>query len=918
MIRMYQFKSAQQMKDYYTAALAGGDYYTRDEQQSPWRGRLKEQLGLGPVVTGDDFRALCENVVPGSKQPLTPRTDADRTCGYDINFHVPKSLSVLQMVTQDSRIIEAVRQSVHETMQELERQIQTRVRKDGRDELRSGEGLVWGEFLHSTTRPVEGRPDPHLHVHCVVFNATWDPVEQRHKAGHFGDIKRDMPYHEAAFHSRLAWRMAELGYGVERSGRDWEVAGIDRGICQRFSRRTRSIEEMAAKLGITDPAVKASLGARTRGRKTTEVATDELRREWQSRLSDAELASIRAVGGRPPADDSRLMRESTRAEQALGQAIEHRFERSSVVAEKRLYETALRRSLGEVRPEAVVAAGQSGGTLLRRMEGTQTWVTTRAALAEEVKMLNFATGGQGQCPALERNQPWERGMSGLNQQQARAVSHLLRSHDRVMLLRGGAGTGKTTLLREFAKATRARGHKLTILAPTAEASRGVLRQAGFSEADTLAGFLDSRERQAASRGQVWFVDEAGLIGVPTMNRLFAAAEQQGARVILCGDSAQHAPVERGDALRLMETRVGLQSAELSQIVRQSGTYRDAVAAMAKGRFDEGVERLDALGAVRQLEGKDWVPLVQDYLEHRKQGRSVLVVAPTHAEGDAISSLIRAGLQREGSLSQDDRLVPQLRDLQWTAAERSDASRYEPEQVVQFHRATRVGKVSFKPGERFTVIGTDDQGRVRMRGGDDREHVLPLERAKNFAVHSEGTLRVSEGETIRITGGGRTLDGKHRLNTGAVHRVAGFTPDGQLRLDNGWVVARDFGKLAHGYVSTSHAAQGRTVDWVLIAQGTASMGASSAEQVYVSVSRGRHGVRVYTDDRAALIAAIRQSGHRRSAVELLHDQPPQERSQDHAAMLQRLRQYEAQRERCPDRGREQARGQQRGQEYAYDR
>ena len=77
-------------------------------------------------------------------------------------------------------------------------------------------------------------------------------------------------------------------------------------------------------------------------------------------------------------------------------------------------------------------------------------------------------------------------------------------------------------------------------------------------------------------------------------------------------------------------------------------------------------------------------------------------------------------------------------------------------------------------------------------------------------------------------------------------MGGFTKDGDLVLDNGWVVGRDFGHLAHGYVTTSHASQGKTVDRVLIAMGRESLTAMGAEQFYVSVSRGRDQATIYSD------------------------------------------------------------------------
>ena len=59
-----------------------------------------------------------------------------------------------------------------------------------------------------------------------------------------------------------------------------------------------------------------------------------------------------------------------------------------------------------------------------------------------------------------------------------------------------------------------------------------------------------------------------------------------------------------------------------------------------------------------------------------------------------------------------------------------------------------------------------------------------------------------------------------------------------------------------------------MDRVFVAQSAASLGASSAEQFYVSVSRARDAVTVYTDDKARLAESIQSSGARMTAHELL--------------------------------------------------
>jgi hypothetical protein len=181
-------------------------------------------------------------------------------------------------------------------MQDVETEMKTRVRKSGQNEDRTTGNMVWGEFVHFTSRPVNGIPDPHLHAHAFVQNVTFDAVEGVWKAGQFRDLKRDAPYFEALFHTRLAHRLTELGLVIERKGRrDWEFTGIPQSALEKFSRRTAEIEDKAKELGIEDAEAKSELGAKTRSRKATQRTMPELRAEWRSRLSTEEQDSLELV-----------------------------------------------------------------------------------------------------------------------------------------------------------------------------------------------------------------------------------------------------------------------------------------------------------------------------------------------------------------------------------------------------------------------------------------------------------------------------------------------------------------------------------------------------------------------------------------------------------------------------------------------
>ncbi|HEY1024936.1 MAG TPA: MobF family relaxase [Sphingobacteriaceae bacterium] len=225
---MIQSQSAGHAKSYYTEALAKSDYYIGGQELSgTFRGRLSNRLGITGVATKERFHALCENRHPDTGKPLTPRTKKDRTVGYDINFHVPKSVSILHALAKDNHVLDAFQSSVATTMEMIQADARTRIRKSGTYADRVTGELLWVDFIHQTARPVDGFvPDPHLHAHCYVFNMTWDQTEQRIKAGQFRHINQNMPGYQTMFHKVLADNLVRLGYQVKPTLKSFEVEGI--------------------------------------------------------------------------------------------------------------------------------------------------------------------------------------------------------------------------------------------------------------------------------------------------------------------------------------------------------------------------------------------------------------------------------------------------------------------------------------------------------------------------------------------------------------------------------------------------------------------------------------------------------------------------------------------------------------------
>jgi hypothetical protein len=87
------------------------------------------------------------------------------------------------------------------------------------------------------------------------------------------------------------------------------------------------------------------------------------------------------------------------------------------------------------------------------------------------------------------------------------------------------------------------------------------------------------------------------------------------------------------------------------------------------------------------------------------------------------------------------------------------------------------------------------------------------------------------------------------------------------LADGRSLPAGFNAFTHGYAVTSHSSQSKTVDEVLLVASSKSFAAVNREQFYVSISRGRERVHVFTDDAELFARRITDSRTRKAAVEL---------------------------------------------------
>ncbi|MBV9506222.1 MAG: relaxase domain-containing protein [Acidobacteriia bacterium] len=901
MIFINHQKSATAAKDYYTQHIAPGDgkYYTEANAQQMkglWHGRGADMLRLSGEVRQEDFFKLCDNINPVTGERLTMRNDIDRRVMTDLTFDVPKSVTLAYELGGDGRILDKFRESVRETMAEIEMEVATRVRNKGADHDRTTGNIIWAEHIHKTARPVtkddQQTVDPQLHAHATVFNATFDPEEKRWKAIQLGDIVRDKGYYQAALHARMASKLKALGYGIEKDGNSFRLAGISRETVEKFSQRHGVINKEAERRGANDPKSKAKIARQSREKKNPEPRSmEELRKEWDSRLRPEERLALRTASMGTEKGDAAIT-----PDQAKAYALEHAFERASAVSEKRLKAEALAHAVGWVTPDDVADIAQHPEVIAKERDG-QVMTTTKTVLRDELAMLQFAKDGQRAFkPLVTDAEQLKEALAGLSGEQRQAALLPLTSRDQVMGIRGGAGTGKTHMMQTVNAVIngiengQGEYNRVFAFAQSSGASRGELRKVGFKNAETLAALFNSEKMQANLHRQVILVDEAGQVSSKDMRRLFDIAKKQEARVILVGDYRQHSSVEAGDAFRLIEKEAGIRYAQLTEIRRQTTPgYKKAVEHISSGTrsgAQKGFDALDKMGWIVEASGEDRHRLlVKDYLNAQEEGKSALIIAPTHAEGQRLTDELRTALKQRGALGQEYEFITR-KSTGWTDAQKGDARNYEQGMVLEFHQNAK----GFKRGEKLVVVEPPEikaipklgrRGAKESAGGlmvlkeDGSRAILPIEQAQRFDVYRTRAVGIAKGDRIRVTKNGEAkIAGQAkctRFNNGDVFAVEGFDKEGNINLGRGRYLPKSWGHLSLGYVDTSYASQGKTVDRVFIATGKESLPASNQQQWYVSASRGREMAKVYVDDKQEVRDAIARTGQRLSAVELTHTQ-----------------------------------------------
>ena len=340
-------------KSYFREHLQTRQYYSNgNETVGQWYGAGAEMLGLNGNVTEDDFISLCDGLNPRTGEFLTQlKQKTNRRIFYDLTIAPPKSVSIAALIGGDKAIVEAHDKAVLAAMQEFENYAATRVRAKDNTHDRFTGNIIATTFRHDTSRSI----DPQLHTHCLLFNATHDPVEKKWKALQNYEILKAQKYIDNIYQHILTSELKQLGYSIENNSRgSFEITGIDRSIINKFSKRHNSINKSVEKLLEERPELAGGnvndmreIIAHAERPDKVKMDKSSLMEHWQNQLTESEQQALARKYLMTFEKGEHHDHKAVDLDAAINWAERHLFARRSVVEEHEILRFALEKLRGE-------------------------------------------------------------------------------------------------------------------------------------------------------------------------------------------------------------------------------------------------------------------------------------------------------------------------------------------------------------------------------------------------------------------------------------------------------------------------------------------------------------------------------------------------------------------------------------------
>jgi len=717
MLSISRAKSAKSGMQYFEA----DSYYAKKNEQGEWYGLNTQSLGLEGGIERGEFRRILDGCDLEGNALVRHAMSGKRRSYVDFTFSCPKSVSVLSYV--DKRIEAAHNAAVSRALQEIERNYAiTREGAQGHNSYKTG-NILAARFNHHESRELE----PQLHSHCVIMNMTMGK-DGKWRSLEMGEMYRNQLYIGQVYRNELAKEMAKIGYKIDVSDRSkglFEIAGVKHEIIDEFSTRRKQVIEAKKKYeeyNLSD-AKKAEMACLDSRKYKYDTDVEKIRADTQERLKEygttLETLKQEALDATKSKTDSVKVSKT----ECIRMALEDITESQSAFKKEDILAMALKNGLGQYTAEEMIESfkeykgllklGEKDVFIGRTVAPDIEYFTTREMMEVEggiIRMAERLNGKNALSVDTEKLQEIikQREDSGVqySEGQKQAIEMMCTSKSFINIVQGDAGAGKTFAVETFREIMNDSGYTVRGFAPTAKAA--VELQSAKIETSTVDSFLLSK-KEGISKGEIWVVDESGMMGSRKLSRFLQQAEEFKAKVILIGDSKQFQAVEQGKMFSDLQKHPSTGYAEITEVRRQKTDYMKEIVAEFKKRSPDGVEKafrkLNQEKKVLHIENRDQrlAAVARDYLDDRAKGLDTIVLTATNRDRTDLNQSIRSILVEKAVVDKGNAFNT-LQNAGLSGSKRRFADNYRIGQQVFFQKES--GPI--KRGSQAEITGFDPQ------------------------------------------------------------------------------------------------------------------------------------------------------------------------------------------------------------------
>ena len=391
------------------------------------------------------------------------------------------------------------------------------------------------------------------------------------------------------------------------------------------------------------------------------------------------------------------------------------------------------------------------------------------------------------------------GNINLSAKQKEAIKAI--NSNNVVIITGGPGTGKTTIIKNVIDIYKSHGKKVVLCAPTGRAAKRMTEMTG-EEAKTLHRLLEIGKIEkdneytimnyevAPIDADVIIVDEASMVDIYLMNYLLNGI-YQGTKLILVGDTDQLPSVGPGSVLKDIINSERIKTIFLDEIFRQAAQSKIIV---NSHRVNDGEYFLDK----EKREG-----LKDDFFYIKEKSQDIML--------DQIISLCKGRLKNFGDYDFFENiqiLSPTKKGLLGTK-ELNKRLQEELNPSADEKNEKKVGEVIFREGDRVMQV------------------------KNNYDIYWE------KGNTLSLTYENGT--GIFNGELGKIVKIDFLNKQIKILFDDekeAWYAFSDMDQIEHAYAITVHKAQGSEFDVVIMVVTQSSAMLLTRNLLYTGLTRAK--------------------------------------------------------------------------------